>query len=132
MQWLGSRILSQHTKQLTSLLVYLLLIFTQIPIGILWWYFTIPRACQQRNMNILSSTSKIPKLMFNFQKPIISPTSSIRSCSNRCIVDYRFYATFIYIILELFFCTTIATCLFLCRHCHRNQTEKRESKNTLD
>jgi len=125
MQWLGSRILSKRTKQLTSLLIYLLLIFIQIPIGILWWYFTIPRFCQQRKMNILLSTSKIPKFIFHFQKPV---QSSIKSCSNRCIVDYRFYATFTYTMIELFFCTIIALCLFLCRHCHRNHIEKDKDK----
>jgi hypothetical protein len=126
MQWLGSRILSKRTKQLTSLLIYLLLIFIQIPIGILWWYFTIPRICQQRKLNILLSTSNIPKFIFHFQKPFQS--SSIKSCSNRCIVDYRFYATFTYTIIELLFCTIIAICLFFCRHCHRNQTEKDKDK----
>ncbi|CAF1124641.1 unnamed protein product [Adineta steineri] len=123
MQWLGSRILSKRTKQLTSLLIYVLLIFIQIPIGILWWYFTTPRFCQQRRMNMLLSTSNIPKLEFQFQKSHLSP-SVIKPCSNRCIVDYRFYATFTYTILELIFCTIISTCLFLCRHCHRNRVEK--------
>jgi hypothetical protein len=127
MQWLGTRILSKRTKQLTSLLIYLLLIFIQIPIGILWWYFTIPRMCQQRRMNVLLSTSKIPKFIFHFRKPILS-SSSIKPCSNRCIVDYRFYATFTYTIFELFFCTIIATCLFLCRHCHRNKIENDKDK----
>jgi hypothetical protein len=126
MQWLGSRILSKRTKQLTSLLIYLLLIFVQIPIGILWWYFTIPRVCQQGNMNILLSTSNIPKLVFHFQKP--SQSSLIQPCSNRCSVDYRFYATFTYTIIELFFCTIIAICLFFCRHCHRTPKEKNEEK----
>jgi hypothetical protein len=127
MQWLGSRILSKRTKKLTSLLIYLLLIFIQIPIGILWWYFTIPRICQQRRMNILSSTSSIPKFVFHFHQTI-SSSSALKPCSNRCIVDYRFYATFTYSIIELFLCTIIATCLFLCRHCHRNQTETNHDK----
>ncbi|UJR14056.1 hypothetical protein I4U23_001053 [Adineta vaga] len=120
MQWLGSRILSRRTKQLTSLLIYLLLIFIQIPIGILWWYFTIPRLCQQRRMNILLSSSNIPKLDFYFRHPLTS-SSLLKPCSNRCIVDYRFYATFTYTIIQLFLCTMISTCLFFCRHCHRDR-----------
>jgi hypothetical protein len=120
MQWLGSRILSKRTKQLTSLLIYLLLISIQIPIGILWWYFTIPRICQHRKTNILLSTSNIPKLIF--QKPSI--TSQIKPCTNRCTVDYRFYATFTYTIVELFCCTIISACLFFCRHCHRKSEDK--------
>ncbi|CAF3057104.1 unnamed protein product [Rotaria sp. Silwood2] len=134
MQWLGSRILSKRTKQLTSLLIYLLLIFIQIPIGILWWYFTIPRSCQHRNMNILISSAEIPQFIIDFQNPFISSSSSsssIRSCSNRCIVDYRFYATFTYTMLELFFCTTIATCLFFYRYCHRNNTENDKDDKTI-
>ena len=121
MQWLGSRILSNRTKQFTSLLIYFLLIFIQIPIAILWWYFTIPRRCQQdtTSMNIVSSSSNLPR--FQFQLPQVSVSSS---CSNRCLVDYRFYATFTYTIVELFCCTMIATCLFCCRHCHRRQFEK--------
>ncbi|CAF0986710.1 unnamed protein product [Rotaria sp. Silwood1] len=129
MQWLGSRILSKRTKQLTSLLIYLLLIFIQIPIGILWWYFTIPRNCQHQQMNILISSADIPEFIVDFQKPFIS--SSIKSCSNRCIVDYRFYATFTYTMLELFFCTIIATCLFLYRYCHRNYMEKEKDDKTI-
>jgi hypothetical protein len=129
MQWLGSRILSKRTKKLTSLLIYLLLIFIQIPIGILWWYFTIPRSCQQRRMNILSSASKIPKFIFHFRKTFSSSSSALQPCSNRCIVDYRFYATFIYPIIELLLCTIIATCLFLCRHCHRNRIDTKQEKN---
>jgi hypothetical protein len=131
MQWLGSRILSKRTKKLTSLLIYLLLIFIQIPIGILWWYFTIPHACQQRRMNILSSASKIPKFIFHFRKSI-SSSSAVKPCSNRCIVDYRFYATFTYPIIELFLCTIIATCLFLCRHCHRNENNNHEKTISIN
>ncbi|CAF1247505.1 unnamed protein product [Rotaria magnacalcarata] len=116
MQWLSTRILSKRTKQLTSLLIYSLLVFIQIPIGILWWYFTIPRACQQRTID------EYPKLKLNFQKT----KSSIKSCSFQCIVDYRFYATFTYTIIELFLCTIIAACLFLCRHCYQTRTEKDE------
>ncbi|CAF0909025.1 unnamed protein product [Adineta ricciae] len=122
MQWLGARILSKRTKQLTSLLIYFLLIFTQVPIGILWWYFTIPRMCQQRRMNVLSSSATIPELNFYFQQPFTS-SSSIKPCSNRCLVDYRFYATFTYTIIQLFLCTIISTCLFLCRHCHRDRPQ---------
>ena len=121
MQWLGSRILSKRTKKLTSLLIYLLLIVIQIPIGILWWYFTVPRACQQRRMNILLSGSKFPEFHFHFHRPI-SSSSALKPCSNRCVVDYRFYATFTYPMIELVLCTIIATCLFLCRHCHRRST----------
>ncbi|CAF4699881.1 unnamed protein product, partial [Rotaria socialis] len=120
MQWLSTRILSKRTKQLTSLLIYSLLVFIQIPIGILWWYFTIPRACQQRTID------EYPKLKLNFQKQI----SSIKSCSFQCIVDYRFYATFTYTIIELFLCTIIATCLFVCRHCYRARNEKDKSIRT--
>lgn len=129
MQWLGSRILSKRTKKLTSLLIYLLLIFIQIPIGILWWYFTVPRACQQRRMNILLSGSKLPEFHFHFHKPVPS-SSALKPCSNRCVVDYRFYATLIYPMIELILCTIIATCLFLCRHCHRRtpSAEKDEEK----
>ena len=126
MQWLGSRILSKRTKQLTSLLIYVLLIIIQIPIGILWWYFTIPRRCQQSRMNVLSSQSQMPEFRIQFRKPT---PSSLPSCSNRCLVDYRFYATFTYTILELFFCTIIATCLFLCRHCHRNRVARDQDKS---
>ncbi|CAF1130229.1 unnamed protein product [Rotaria sordida] len=132
MQWLGSRILSKRTKQLTSLLIYLLLIFIQIPIGILWWYFTIPRSCQHRQMNILISSAEIPEFIFDFQKSIISSSSSsIKSCSNRCIVDYRFYATFTYTILELFFCTIIATCLFFYRCCHRRNNIEKDKNDKI-
>lgn len=126
MQWLGSRILSKRTKQLTSLLIYVLLVVIQIPIGILWWHFTIPRRCQQAPMNVLSAHSQMPEFRIQFHKPTSSP---LPSCSNRCLVDYRFYATFTYTILELFFCTIIATCLFLCRHCHRNRAAPDEDKS---
>jgi len=71
-------------------------------------------------MNILLSTSNLPKFVFDFKKPI-----EYLSCSNRCIVDYRFYATFTYTIIELFFCTIISICLFFCRHCHRNLTNEK-------
>jgi hypothetical protein len=40
------------------------------------------------------------------------------------MIDYRFYATFTYPIVELVCCTIIAICLFFCRHCHRNQTDQ--------
>lgn len=120
MQWLGSRILSNRTKRLTSLLIYLLLIFTQIPIGVLWWYFTTPRQCQSdQPMNIVSSASNLPPFQFRFPPRPLRP-----SCSNRCSADYRFYATFTYTILELFFCTMIGTCLFFCRQCHRPRLAK--------
>ncbi|CAF3094890.1 unnamed protein product [Rotaria socialis] len=132
MQWLGSRILSKRTKQLTALLIYLLLIFIQIPIGILWWYFTVPRVCQHQTLNILSSKLKGPKFRIDFRKPITLPlpssSSSVQPCSNRCTVDYRFYATFTYTMLELIFCTTIATCLFFYRQCHRTNTERDKEK----
>ncbi|CAF3397081.1 unnamed protein product [Rotaria sp. Silwood1] len=108
MKWLSTRILSKRTKQLTSLLIYLLLVFIQIPIGILWWHFTIPRFCQKQTIN------EHTKLKFHFQKQI----SSMKPCSYQCFVDYRFYATYTYIILQLFLCTMISICLFLCHHCH--------------
>jgi len=115
MQWLSKRILSKRTKQLTSLLIYFLLIFIQIPIGILWWYFTLPHLCQYR-IKIES-----PRLKFHFHKKILTQ----KSCSYQCIVDYRFYATYTYIIFELFLCTIIAICLFFYRCCHhRNKNEK--------
>jgi hypothetical protein len=120
MQWLSTRILSKRTKQLTSLLIYFLLIFIQIPIGILWWYFTIPRVCQYRTIN------ESPKLKFHFRKRILTK----KSCSYQCIVDDRFYATFTYIIFELFLCTIIAICLFFYRCYHRNKTEKNQSIKT--
>ena len=119
MQWLAARILSKKTKQLTSVLIYLLLISVQIPIGILWWYFTFPRHCQQQTIH------GYPKLRFHFQKRI-SSTSSIKPCAHQCIVDYRFYATYTYTIVELFLCTIIAICLFLCRYCRRNKIEKEQ------
>lgn len=111
MQWLSTRILSKRTKQLTSLLLYSLLIFTQIPIGILWWYFTIPRLCQE-GMKQPSS-----KFKFHFHRR----TSTSKSCSYQCMVDYRFYATYTYIIIELFLCTIIAMILFFYRCCQRQQ-----------
>ncbi|CAF0971104.1 unnamed protein product [Rotaria sordida] len=114
MKWLSTRILSKRTKQLTSLLIYFLLIFIQIPIGILWWYFTIPRICQQQPID------EHTKFKFHFSKQI----SSIQPCSFQCIVDYRFYATYTYTILELFLCTIISICLFVCRHCHQDQNEE--------
>ncbi|CAF0761127.1 unnamed protein product [Adineta steineri] len=120
MQWLAARILSKRTKQLTALLIYLLLICIQIPIGILWWYFTFPRSCQQQQL-----INEYPKFQFQFQKQI-SLSSSIKPCSHQCIVDYRFYATYTYTIVELFLCTIIAICLFLCRYCHRNKAEKEQ------
>jgi hypothetical protein len=118
MQWLTARILSKRTKQLLSLIIYLLLIFIQIPIGILWWHFTIPRVCQQRTVN------EYPTLKLHFQRRI--STSPIKPCSYQCIVDYRFYATYTYTILELFVCTIIATCLYLYHCCrqHKNEKEK--------
>lgn len=118
MQWLSTRILSQRTKQLTTLLIYLLLILTQIPIGILWWYFTIPRYCSQK------SYQQMPKYRFHFSKRL--PTK--RSCSYQCIVDYRFYATYIYVIVQLIICTILSICLFIYRYCHRNQHEKKTNQ----
>ena len=82
----------------------------------LWWYFTIPRVCQQRTIN------EYPKLKLNFQKRF--STLSKKPCSYQCIVDYRFYATYTYTIIELFLCTIIATCLFLYHCCRRNKNEK--------
>ena len=111
MQWLSTRILSQRTKQLTALLLYALLVFTQIPIGILWWYFTIPRFCQEPTRRPSS------KFKFHFYRRI-SPS---KSCSYQCMVDYRFYATYTYIIFELFLCTIIAIGLFFYRCSHRRQ-----------
>lgn len=129
MQWLGSRILSKRTKKLTSLLIYLLLIFIQIPIGILWWYFTVPRVCQHQEMNILFSKANVPKFVLDFRKSIMRSSSLVvKPCSNRCIVDYRFYATFTYTMIELLFCTTIATCLFFYRNCQGIKTEKDKEK----
>ncbi len=119
MDWLAERILSKRTKQLTSLLIYFLLICIQIPIGILWWYFTFPRFCHQRTIH------EYPKLRFHFQKRI-SSTSSIKPCAYQCSVDYRFYATYTYTIVELFLCTIIAMYLFLYRHCHRSKIEKEQ------
>lgn len=130
MQWLGSRILSKRTKKLTSLLIYLLLIFIQIPIGILWWHFTVPRVCQQRRMNVLLSGSKLPEFHFHFHKSVPS-SSALKPCSNRCIVDYRFYATFTYPMIELILCTIIATCLFLCRHCHRRSPADKDEEKAV-
>lgn len=127
MQWLSSRILSKRTKQLTSLLIYSLLISIQIPIGILWWYFTIPRVCQQRTNN------EYPKLKIDFEVQ----SSSIKPCSFQCTVDYRFYATYTYPIIELSLCTIISVCLFLCRHCYKYETQYetnqliRRTKNVL-
>ena len=118
-QWLATRILSKRTKQFISLLIYILLISIQIPIGILWWYFTIPRVCQQR------FTHEYPKLKFHFQQRM--STFPLKSCSYQCIVDYRFYATYTYTIIELFLCTIIAICLFLSHCCHRNKTGKDQS-----
>jgi len=114
MQWLSTRILSKRTKQLTSLLIYILLIFIQIPIGILWWYFTIPHFCSYQIQD------EPPKLKFHFHKRLIRK----KSCSYQCIVDYRFYATYTYIIFELFLCTIISICLFIYRCYHRNKNEK--------
>lgn len=111
MQWLSTRILSKRTKQLTSLLLYSLLIFTQIPIGILWWYFTIPRFCEEHIRNPSS------KFKFHFYRR----TSTSKSCSYQCMVDYRFYATYTYIIVELFLCTIIAMVVFFYRCCQRRQ-----------
>ena len=128
MQWLGSRILSKRTKQLTSLLIYLLLVFIQVPVGILWWYFTIPRLCHQRKTNVFSSTATLPHFRFHFHKPSFAPPSTA-TCTNRCLVDYRFYATFTYAVFELVLCTLIAACLFLCRHCHRNRLGNDREKN---
>ncbi len=120
MQWLSTRILSKRTKQLTSLLLYTLLILTQIPIGILWWYFTIPRFCQYQTI------PKSPKLKFHFSKKI----STRKSCSYQCIVDYRFYATYTYIIFELFLCTIIAVCLFFYRCYHRTHNDNDQFSKT--
>ena len=120
MQWLGCRILSNRTQQLTSLLIYLLLIFVQIPIGILWWYFTTPRRCQSdQPANIISSRSTLPAFSFRWPK-----TPFLPSCSNLCLADYRFYATFTYTIIELIFSTIISTCLFFCRQCQRMRLPK--------
>ena len=110
MQWLSTRILSKRTKQLTSLLLYFLLVFTQIPIGVLWWYFTVPRFCQYPTIH------EHPKFKFHFHKRI----STRKSCAYQCIVDYRFYATYTYIIFQLFLCTIIAIGLFFHRCCHRS------------
>lgn len=115
MQWLGSRILSKRTKHYTSLLIYMLLIFIQIPIGILWWYFTSPRLCQQIDVNRFSS--HMPNFFFQFHKSFRSTTS----CSHHCTVDYRFYATFTYTIVQLVLCTILSTCLFFCRHCRTDE-----------
>ena len=120
MQWLGSRILSNRTKQLTSLLIYLLLIFVQIPIGILWWYFTTPRRCPaDQPANVVSSVANLPTFAIRWPKTPFSP-----ACSHRCQADYRFYATFTYTILELLFCTVISLCLFFCRQCQRARLAK--------
>ncbi|UJR33133.1 hypothetical protein I4U23_020590 [Adineta vaga] len=121
MQWLAARILSNRTKQMTALLIYLLLVFVQIPIGILWWYFTFPRACPYQTID------EYPKLDLSFQKHSVS-TSSMKSCSLQCIVDYRFYGTYTYAMIELLVCTLIAICLFLCRRCHhRSKIQKEQS-----
>lgn len=120
MEWLSTRILSKRTKQLTCLLIYFLLIFIQIPIGILWWYFTLPHICQYHLIN------EKPKLKFHFYKRMLTK----KSCSYQCIVDYRFYATYTYIIIQLFLCTIISLCLFLYRCYHRNRNEKTNIKNS--
>ncbi len=116
MQWLSTRILSKRTQQLTSLLIYFLLICTQIPIGILWWYFTKPRVCSSRTRN------EYPKFEFQFSKRVFNQ----RGCSYQCIVDYRFYTTYTYIIFELVLCTIIAMGLFCYRCCHRNGNGKEQ------
>ena len=112
MQWITKRILSKRTKQFSCLLIYLLLIFIQIPIGILWWYFTIPRFCQQH------ITNEYPKFkQFSFQKH----RSTVKLCSYQCIIDYRFYATYAYAIYELILCTLISICLFFYYYCHQKK-----------
>ncbi|CAF1447436.1 unnamed protein product [Adineta ricciae] len=120
MQWLAARILSSRTKQMTALMIYLLLVLVQIPIGILWWYFTSPRACPRQIIE------EYPTVKFSVRKYLLS-RSKIKSCSLQCIVDYRFYGTYTYAIVELSLCTIIAICLFLCRHCHRNEIHKEQS-----
>ena len=111
MQWLTTRILSKRTKQLLSLLIYFLLISVQIPIGVLWWYFTIPRACQSQALR------EYPPLRFELRREVFAAT--VRPCSYQCTVDYRFYGTYTYIIIELLLCTSIGIGLFLHRYCQR-------------
>lgn len=118
MQWLAARILSNRTKQMTTLLIYLLLVCTQIPIGILWWYFTAPRMCTEEIVDELPTWSML------FERR----TASIKACAHQCAVDYRFYATYTYVIVELFVCTIIATCLFVCRRCRRGEFQKEQSR----
>ncbi|CAF0736422.1 unnamed protein product [Didymodactylos carnosus] len=162
MQWLGARILSSRTKQFTAILIYLLFIFIQIPIGILWWYFTMPRSCPISSNDIISLVRPPPLFPlpdeFPFrQRSSVTTTRSSQDylfpislstdhnnkvqrhlykahdlaynklCSYRCNVDYRFYATYTYTIIQLLLCTIISCCLF----CFRNNYNSSVPKTTI-
>ena len=124
-QWLSRQIQSKRMQQYIALLAFSLLVSVQIPIGILWWYFTVPRHCPQQR------TTEYPPLRFIFQqqrKPL-----SAAACANHCTIDYRFYATYTYIIFELVLCTIIAICLFFSRYSQeRNKVEKQASIPSYD
>ncbi|CAF1187514.1 unnamed protein product [Didymodactylos carnosus] len=158
MQWLGARILSSRTKQFTAILIYLLFIFIQIPIGILWWYFTMPRSCPMSTNDIVSLALPPPLFPLPDEYPFLQRSSpkitrtsqdylsslslsmdnnkAIRHlhqahdlaynklCSYRCNVDYRFYATYTYTIIQLLLCTIIACCLFLFRKHYNSSLSK--------